>query len=186
MRSTISVRGPFSELDISHHSVSEIIFLAGGTGIAPALQVAYHISGHENKPRMSILWANRRREECIGAGDGPQYKWWTLSPFFGFARHVPSKPGEVVKMLQGFETHNGVKTRYFVDEDGSFITPRDVERLLRPTQVEGEKLVLVSGPEGFVEYWAGRKEWVGGREVQGVLDGQLAKMNLKGWKVIKL
>ena len=40
--------------------------------------------------------------------------------------------------------------------------------------------------DGFIEYWAGRKLWVDGREVQGPLGGVLGKMDLKGWSVVKL
>ena len=46
--------------------------------------------------------------------------------------------------------------------------------------------MFVSGPEGFVNAWAGPKEWRDGRELQGPLGGVLAKLDLKDWEIVKL
>jgi len=45
---------------------------------------------------------------------------------------------------------------------------------------------LVSGPDGFIEHWAGKKIWVGGHEAQGLLGGILSRLDLKDWNVWKL
>ena len=72
--STVELRGPHIEYEIAK-DVGDIVFLAGGTGIAPALQAAHWILGnpgdtaHESameKARIHVLWANRRREDCLG------------------------------------------------------------------------------------------------------------------------
>ncbi len=90
----IEVRGPHIE-HIIDGDVKRIIFLAGGTGIAPALQAAHTLLGHQShqdweyasrekvsgdhqdgeygkkgngeiKRELCIIWANRRTEDCRG------------------------------------------------------------------------------------------------------------------------
>ena len=95
--------------------------------------------------------------------------------------------------------HMGLQADYFVDEEGTFLTPSAVKQAfgslqrLRPlshsgsdSKTAGRRLLIVSGPEGFVTYWAGPKQWVNGREVQGPLGGMLGQMKLDGWEVVKL
>lgn len=58
--------------------------------------------------------------------------------------------------------------------------------------IKGKNLVLVSGPVGFNEAWAGPKRWEAGKEWQGSLGGILGRMAardpqmLKSWQVLKL
>jgi len=82
----------------------------------------------------------------------------------------------------------GLRVQYYVDEEGSFIKPGDVSKRLESdaSGQNGPRVILVSGPDGFIEYWAGKKLWVGGQEVQGPLGGILRHMDLKGWNVFKL
>ncbi|KAG4221069.1 hypothetical protein PC116_g30454, partial [Phytophthora cactorum] len=75
------LRGPHLGFDIARRlgdTGKHVVFLAGGTGIAPALQVARrvlddHSSGTETaserkgeKPTVSILWANRYAADALG------------------------------------------------------------------------------------------------------------------------
>lgn len=72
--STVELRGPHIEYEIPD-DVDRIVFLAGGTGIAPALQAAHSllmdhgINNPEDRLKIHILWANRRREDCIGGSN---------------------------------------------------------------------------------------------------------------------
>ncbi|CAK7272014.1 mitochondrial peripheral inner membrane protein [Sporothrix epigloea] len=56
----------------------------------------------------------------------------------------------------------------------------------------GKNLVLVSGPDGFIEAWAGPKKWEAGKEWQGSLGGILGQMAARDpqmfsqWQVLKL
>ena len=72
----VEMRGPFVEYEISEDT-NHVVFLAGGTGIAPALQAAYVLlaKGQDanasdqdggNGRRIDILWACRKREDCLG------------------------------------------------------------------------------------------------------------------------
>jgi len=201
--STIELRGPNTELTLPR-DIIEVIFLAGGTGIAPAMQVAQALARRTGS-RMHILWANRRREECIGGisddtrGTAMQDRvgWW--KSFWGPSEPIADTPptdgtakGIIVKELDALKqrslpTKGGLDVNYYVDEEHTFIQPTDIERMItRKREETGSRLIIVSGPEGFLEYWAGKKLWADGREVQGPLRGQLGRMNLGEWRVIKL
>ena len=205
--STIELRGPQLEHELPH-DVKEVIFLAGGTGVAPAMQVA-HVLAERSGNKMHLLWANRRREECEGGISDESAKhpaterqsWW--KGIFGSRQNTTQensihqttgiKKGLIVKELEALkarcqDSSQNLHVQYYVDEENTFIKPSDVaERLQKVSAAsEGSRLILVSGPDGFVEYWAGKKLWIDGREVQGPLGGVLAKMDLKNWKVIKV
>ncbi|KAF1961336.1 hypothetical protein CC80DRAFT_488634 [Byssothecium circinans] len=203
--SMIELRGPNVECELPH-DIKEVIFLAGGTGIAPAMQVAQTL-GRRTGSKMQLLWANRRREECVGGyideTSIPQSQsvgWKSLFRFGGPATqqtpvqvHNHQPKGVIVQELDTLKERSGAGTKglevqYFVDEEKTFIKPADVAKRLKSEgpQEKGSKMILVSGPEGFIEYWAGKKIWTGGREVQGPLGGVLGKMDLKDWKVYKL
>ncbi len=200
----VEIRGPNIELEIPD-DVEEVLFLAGGTGIAPAMQVAHALSARPDT-KMHILWASRRREDCVGAkGDSPDaVKPGRLSGWrslFGLEEPVVmedhrgqnTQPGSIVKELGVLRERSmsgsgrALSVDYFVDEEKHFIKPGHISKLLQPAiQGPGARLLLVSGPDGFIEYWAGRKVWADGREVQGPLGGVLSRLDLKGWKVWKL
>lgn len=207
----IEVRGPHMDI-VLPRNVSSVVFLAGGTGIAPAMQIADAIAG---STAVHILWANRRREDCIGGtNDTPQQSGLlsSLAGLFGltiFGSSVEETNTEsrvqntIVKKLESQKDRAidpqspsrgsaRMHVDYFVDEEKNFIQPKDVQRLLQSTNPSsksshrGDRILFVSGPEGFINYWAGPKEWYGGREVQGQLAGALSTMDLSGWTVVKL
>lgn len=206
-QSTIELRGPNAECELPD-TVKEVVFLAGGTGIAPAMQIAYTLAKRHGTT-MHILWANRRREECIGGiSDGAENTtsvqgragWRNL---FGTSESMVSRPivdandiqkkGAMVEELDALKERNraaagDLSVQYFVDEEKRFIQPGEVAKILnKPTKTEKDlRVIMISGPDGFIEYWAGKKLWVDGREVQGPLRGALGKMDLKDWKVVKL
>ncbi|PSN70671.1 hypothetical protein BS50DRAFT_266126 [Corynespora cassiicola Philippines] len=209
--STIELRGPNVEAELPH-DVRDVVFLAGGTGIAPAVQVAQAM-GRRTGGRMCVLWASRRREECVGGvsdgvfrGEKARRKGWWGSLVGGAEEQQQQQQeqgleegekGVLVKELEALKGRGETQTRglsvgYYVDEEGSRIEPGDVVRALgvhdaaEEKKKKGSKVIMVSGPDGFIEYWAGRKLWVDGREVQGPLGGVLGKMDLKGWSVVKL
>ncbi|KAF2640715.1 hypothetical protein P280DRAFT_469425 [Massarina eburnea CBS 473.64] len=202
--STIELRGPNVECDLPH-DIQEVIFLAGGTGIAPAMQVA-QVLGRRAGSKMHLLWANRRREECVGGLSDevlvPHNRPWWKS-LFGLGQssaaqttvedHKPQAKGIIVQELEALKERNrastkGLEVQYFVDEEKTFIKPGDVAKRLHleASRENGSKMILISGPDGFMEYWAGKKVWAGGKEVQGPLGGVLGKMELKDWTVYKL
>ncbi|KAK4988119.1 hypothetical protein LTR50_004141 [Elasticomyces elasticus] len=204
---TVELRGPTLEYEIPQN-VEEVLFLAGGTGIAPAMQVAHALAG---RAKVHILWATRKREDCIGGVSDtrplPASGWlFALKGMLGMqaTADIPKTEtsvgdkGLIVQQLEAMKreaatVEHQLSIDYFVDEESRFIQPETVSALVgcpdgkaRATDQQGKKLIFVSGPDGFVKYWAGPKQWSGGREIQGPLGGMLSKLNLSGWEVVKL
>jgi hypothetical protein len=203
----VEVRGPNAEYVLPAERVRKVVFLAGGTGIAPALQVAKAVAVDEAD--VHILWANRHREACEGGKSdtlsasgswSETFAGWS-SPFGTPAKDakaqdaaVESRPkSEIVRRLEALKRdgQGGVAIDYFVDEEQRFIKPIEATTLVRASfspeaKPDGKNILFVSGPEGFVNAWAGPKEWRDGNELQGPLGGVLSKLDLKGWEVVKL
>jgi hypothetical protein len=82
-----------------------------------------------------------------------------------------------------------VTVDYFVDEESSFIEKKSITRFTDSASSHGPpggKMILVSGPEGFISYMAGPKLWAQGMELQGPLNGVIKELDLKDWAVWKL
>ncbi|KAG8158800.1 hypothetical protein KVR01_011243 [Diaporthe batatas] len=71
----VYLRGPHLGFDVAARlggKGGRVVFLAGGTGVAPALQVARHLlqqrrgEQDEGKLSMEIIWASRSRADCAG------------------------------------------------------------------------------------------------------------------------
>ena len=200
----VHLRGPRVEYEIPE-DVDEILFLAGGTGIAPALQVAHTLYNQrsrltEQDPELRILWANRRREDSINglnpfSSQRAQAGLVPLETIEGGA--APSQPSQarLVDEVESLKARHGGKVivDYLIDEEGSYISESLLRKYLsgvdQTANQDGtprRKVVLVSGPEGFVDVFAGPKTWQGGREIQGPLGGLLKKIDPQGWEIWKL
>ncbi|TGZ83116.1 hypothetical protein EX30DRAFT_394352 [Ascodesmis nigricans] len=141
----VFVRGPHEEWDLEVRK-KRVLFLAGGTGIAPALQAAEKVCARDPEAEVRVLWGVRARPETEGEMEG-----------------------EVERLGERFGERVRVEVR--VDRDGG-IGRGEVEALVRAWATA----VGLSGPDGFLEFWAGRKEWAGGVETQGKLGGVLAEV----------
>jgi ferredoxin-NADP reductase len=229
----IEIRGPNMEYEISDE-VKDIVFIAGGTGIAPALQAAYTLLGRTsdvNKPRMHILWASRCREDCLGGSNSPHQApatlvkswWWWWNPFKQTRPALPPPPTTVstqrndansvasviVKELENLKAQypNQLTVWHFIDEENTFISKDSIlattgstsrTTLTPPTSASPlparahpengreKRVILISGPEGFISYLAGPKVWAHGLLQQGPLRGVIGELDLKGWSVWKL
>lgn len=202
---SVELRGPHVELALPD-DVHEVLFLCGGTGIAPALQVASALQMRDGESRMRVLWASRRREDCVGGrsdteGEGSSGGW---RRWLGMGKQEYKKDrsaeeaekGIIVREIEALKQHAApgqqLAVDYFVDEEKNFIQPGQVAKILQQSdkanaaQTPGSRLILISGPEGFLDYWSGRKVWAEQGEVQGPLRGALSKMDLRDWKVWKL
>ncbi|KAJ5397308.1 hypothetical protein N7509_005421 [Penicillium cosmopolitanum] len=207
----IEMRGPQIECAIPKET-QEVLFIAGGTGIAPALQAGYSLlnrTTEENRPRIHIFWANRLKEDCIGGqSDTPvletvRRSWF--SGWFGSSKNTSSNDQAALHSLEDKSTSmivrelDGLKSQYpgqvtvdyYLDEENRFIGKKEISDYIASTprpldNVPGRKLILVSGPEGFISYMVGPKVWADGKELQGPLRGIIKELDLKGWAVWKL
>ena len=215
----VHLRGPRVEFQVPD-DVDEVLFLAGGTGIAPALQVAHCLfkarpTGAEaTLPKMKILWANRRREDsraglepdelqeirqslwnkALGMMKAGERKPWSFSKS-NIELASEMKQTRLVEEVERFASSFGgkISVEYFVDEEGSIISESVLRSRLESRDSQDEdspipstkqtKLLLVSGPDGFIAHFAGPKEWQGGKEVPGPLGGMLRKINPQGWDI---
>ncbi|PYI23286.1 oxidoreductase, FAD-binding family protein [Aspergillus violaceofuscus CBS 115571] len=207
MGAPIEVRGPRVECGIPPNT-QHILFVAGGTGIAPALQAAHTLlrrTDQTRKPRIHILWANRNRDDCSGGINdtvvvpAPQRSW-----FFGRSTPPAASPAPVasplnqtrsliVRELEALRAQypGQMTVDYFVDEEGSAIGKQAILDFTKSVGLSSPKpsqdnLILVSGPEGFISYMAGPKLWAEGMELQGPLRGIIKELDLKDWAVWKL
>ncbi|PBP24888.1 homoaconitase LysF [Diplocarpon rosae] len=187
--SQVQLRGPHEEFSLPE-SVQDVLFLAGGTGIAPALQVAHTLlearDTQAEKSKIHIVWASRKRADCEGGVDSSNPNAWEA--------HKTGKIVQELELLQ--QSHPGqLSVDYLVDEEGKCLDQKRISSLtMMKTKARSgaamadidSQLLFVSGPEGFISYVAGPKRWEHGREGQGELGGILRKMGLKTWKVWKL
>ncbi|KAJ5936492.1 Riboflavin synthase-like beta-barrel [Penicillium verhagenii] len=203
----IEMRGPQIECAIPDET-QEIIFIAGGTGIAPALQAGYSLLSRRNdecRPKIHILWASRLKEDCLGGvSDTPRnlpsrgswFSWFdskTAVPDQG-ATVLPleeRKTSLVVKDLEALKSQypGQVKVDYYLDEENRFIRGNDISDVVKssgPSDGPQRKLIVVSGPEGFISYMAGPKVWAQGQELQGPVQGVIKELDLNDWAVWKL
>ncbi|KXG51184.1 Riboflavin synthase-like beta-barrel [Penicillium griseofulvum] len=203
----VELRGPKIECAIPKET-EDILFIAGGTGIAPALQAGYSLLNRthtERRPRIHILWANRLKDDCAGGHSDslkPQPRRGWFSGWFGSKgqetvseNSVDSVQTEntslIVRELEALKSQypGQVTVDYYLDEENTFIGKEDIRGAIAPMQTSDSrksKLILVSGPEGFISYMAGPKVWAQGQELQGPLKGVINELDLKDWGVWKL
>lgn len=135
----------------------KVVFLAGGTGIAPALQVASRVLPNPGVT-VEILWANRRPDDARGllTEDGGArnekrtgsfsswrlWRLWTSSPSTTgkstaeAAENDVAASGVLVREMNAMKRMYGDRLRFrsFVDEEGTFITAADVRRAIGPSR----------------------------------------------------
>jgi len=184
---TVELRGPNSEFALPTE-VTDVVFLAGGTGIAPGLQIAHTLLERRKDqlpPKIHMVWANRKREDCKGAYSSTS------------ASSIDSNAGYIVQEIQRLQNMypESLQVDYLVDEEGTFLDQNKLAPLVKlhsevkfgpvSTRIDS-RLLFISGPEGFVGYLAGPKRWEGGKEGQGELGGILRRMGIRDWKIWKL
>ncbi|KAF4632477.1 hypothetical protein G7Y89_g5647 [Cudoniella acicularis] len=182
----VQLRGPNPEFELPDE-VTDVIFLAGGTGIAPALQVAHSLLEMRKgplPPKIRIVWASRKRADCVGY-DAP------------ITTESGKGAGQVVEMLQSFQKKypDRLVVEYFVDEEGTFPDQKKISQMTKSrasirmqpiaSRIDS-RLLFVSGPEGFVNFLAGPRKWEDGKETQGQLGGILGRMGLRDWKKLDI
>ena len=199
--SEIEIRGPRGQYALPDDA-DGVLFIAAGTGIAPALQLAHSLSESKNSkkiPKMHVMWSNRRREDCIGGiSDTKTTSSWFGSWFWSQrtdrALEQSSPRCDIVNELEDLKTQfdDRLKVDYFVDEEESLISIEALKPVLTSWGAalsDQNQLILVSGPEGFVAWLAGPEGGQTTHKTHG--DGEVPKglLNIaerQGAKIMKL
>lgn len=141
-----------------------VVFLAGGTGIAPALQIAHKLlDSHDSdggQPRISILWANRWGADALGRKQSPSpqrkpnawFRFWDRDGGNSSAdlqqrqKEPDKKPASSLALqIQDLKRRHPSRFEisYFIDDEESFIKAYNVEDALASTGLSS-----LSGPRG--------------------------------------
>jgi NAD(P)H-flavin reductase len=142
----VELRGPHLGFDVAARlgdAGRSVVFLAGGTGIAPALQLASRVlSVQPAREGLSvrILWASRSALDVAGCPrlEGRQEKGRSWSFWSADGRGLDTNdaleaPGPIVQQLRGLEAAyrqkgSTLEFKCVVDEEGSRISPGDITR----------------------------------------------------------
>ncbi|UKZ72847.1 hypothetical protein TrVFT333_000484 [Trichoderma virens FT-333] len=108
------LRGPHVGFDVPARlgAMDNVVFLAGGTGVVPAMQVAKAVLERSPDAQVNILWAVRKREELQRVSSPiPRPSWWQF-----WHANSGSKPVELHAQLQDpspiAQQLKAMKTRY--------------------------------------------------------------------------
>lgn len=149
-----TIKGSGDDVEGQHKGRRSVVFLAGGTGIAPALQIAhqlldaqYSTGDEDEKPHVSILWANRSGADALGREESLTTTLQKPTSWFRFwgkkssdqrempaqARKEPSS--SLALQIQDLKQRHGAHfhVSYFVDEEGSFIKAHDLKSAINST-----------------------------------------------------
>ncbi|RDA88220.1 hypothetical protein CP532_0355 [Ophiocordyceps camponoti-leonardi (nom. inval.)] len=133
------LRGPHLGFDIVRRlgCRKRLVLLAGGTGLAPAMQAAAAVL---DKPDTSatLLWAVRRRDEIrLTRSSHPWWRknlLWLHSPTPNELGPQPEEPTPIAVELSQMKARYGsrLQIRIAIDEDGSIFRDEDIRRALLP------------------------------------------------------
>ncbi|KAK3370181.1 hypothetical protein B0H63DRAFT_486391 [Podospora didyma] len=165
----VELRGPHLGFDVRARlgDGQHVVFLAGGTGIAPALQAvrALQLETTEPKttttpsttprssrrPSISILWANRHWADCSGAGDTiPALSALTMYNSNNReeeARYITSYLACAAAQTQRSEDNNNPLLTWecTVDEEGTFITPSKIANAMMAPSSSSQNATTLQG-----------------------------------------
>ncbi|KAG5518637.1 hypothetical protein PMAC_002606 [Pneumocystis sp. 'macacae'] len=168
MGDRIELRGPFLEWAWDKHRWKRVLFIAGGTGIAPAYQLLSHVfkDRDEHIPEFHLIYANRTPNEIL------------LKEELDFLQRKHSKSLKITYFVD-VSLDNKVSDEYFVRA----INLQDLESAFpSSTHADPHTIVLVCGTDGFVSYIAGPNGTLHGE--QGSRGGLLGKTDyLNVWKL---
>ncbi|KAJ4406513.1 hypothetical protein N0V82_010095 [Gnomoniopsis sp. IMI 355080] len=135
----IEIRGPHLGFDLGarlgpQEGVSrKVVFLAGGTGVTPALQAAEYALRRDDRVDVEILWANRSGVDCAGCQrlPGERSGWFSSGKGPVDGRHLKEEPSALVRQIKELQAAYERKGRKLevkcaVDEEGSVVKARDI------------------------------------------------------------
>lgn len=150
----VYLRGPHRGFDVLSRlgACRNVVFLAGGTGVVPGMQVARAVLERDDSSRVKLLWAVRKREEAQGVGitqppPPPRQPWWKKKSKL-WATQTPAvltevdadleNPSAVARELMRLKAKYGERLhiRLAVDEERTHFTREDLQSALGSRQGE--------------------------------------------------
>ncbi|PWI66047.1 hypothetical protein PCL_05525 [Purpureocillium lilacinum] len=130
------LRGPHAGFDVLPRlgHCRRVVFLAGGTGLVPGMQVARAVLDQSDDTKVSLLWAVRKREEVQAAAPATAAPWWQL-----WASKSPTElradmenPSHIAAHLTEMKAKYGdrLDVRVAVDEEGTKFCDSDIRKAL--------------------------------------------------------
>ncbi|KAL7795425.1 hypothetical protein V8C37DRAFT_42086 [Trichoderma ceciliae] len=135
------LRGPHVGFDITARlgSMINVVFLAGGTGVVPAMQVAKAVLEQSPQSRVDLLWAIRKREELQHVNSPVRRpSWWQ---FWLAAGSEPVQllpqlrdPSPIARQLRAMKTEYGERLRIQVaiDEEQTYFRESHLHKAVSP------------------------------------------------------
>ncbi|KAL6879003.1 hypothetical protein J3F83DRAFT_272835 [Trichoderma novae-zelandiae] len=133
------LRGPHVGFDVTARlgEMNNVVFLAGGTGVVPAMQVAKAVLEKSPGARVNLLWAVRKREELQQTGS-PARKpsWWQ---FWAAKGSEPEEldiqlqdPSPIAKQLKALKAKYGQRLHIHVavDEEQTQFRELDLQKAI--------------------------------------------------------
>lgn len=148
------LRGPHLGFDVAARlgaAGERVVFLAGGTGVAPALQVARYLlplqsTQRQGKLSMEIVWASRSRADCAGCprlherAEGGRGFWGRLASVAGGSAPAGNQGIEgiqhpVVRELQELQAAyrsqgHELEFRCVADDEAGVISGADITKAI--------------------------------------------------------
>lgn len=164
------LRGPHLGFDVAARlgaAGERVVFLAGGTGIAPALQVARHLlsmrTGGDDgrKLSMEIVWASRSRADCAGCPrllqrDGCKGFWGRMASVAGWSAPAGDQDTNrlqhpVVRELQELQAAyksqgHELEFRCVADDETGVISGPDVTRAIECSRTPLQSTAMEPAP----------------------------------------
>ncbi|KAL3957332.1 hypothetical protein ACCO45_007910 [Purpureocillium lilacinum] len=130
------LRGPHAGFDVLPRlgHCRRVVFLAGGTGLVPGMQVARAVLDQSDDTKVSLLWAVRKREEVQAAAPATAAPWWQVwtSKSPTELRADMEKPSHIAAHLTEMKAMYGdrLDVRVAVDEEGTKFRDSDIRKAL--------------------------------------------------------
>ncbi|KAM0453766.1 hypothetical protein ACHAPV_008703 [Trichoderma viride] len=149
------LRGPHVGFDILARlgNRNKVVFLAGGTGVAPAMQVAQAVLDKSPEAQVDILWAIRKREE-LQRGSGPARKrpsWWQFwSTDSNQLVELDSQlqdPSPVARQLKAMKTTYGKRlhVQVAIDDEQTHFREPDLQKAISSGHHQGVSPIATPG-----------------------------------------
>ncbi|KAK0759161.1 hypothetical protein N5P37_008650 [Trichoderma harzianum] len=137
------LRGPHVGFDVTARlgAMDNVVFLAGGTGVVPAMQVAKTVLEKNPDAQVNLLWAIRKREELQRVNSPVRRPSWWLFWVTNSSEPVElhsqlQDPSPIAKQLRAMKTTYGQRLRIQVaiDEEQTQFREADLQNAISGAQ----------------------------------------------------